>query len=377
MIALARSESAVAVVPDVFDRDPWALNVANGTLDLKTGELRPHRREDLLTKLSPVAFDQAARSELWETFLHRATCGDGELQRFLQKIAGLCLTGITDEEVMLFLYGPTPSAKTTFVEALKGILGDYAATTKFDTFADTKQAQPNAASPDVARLAGARLVAAAETSRALKLNAELIKWLTGGGTLAARALYKDTVEFRPAFKLLLASNARPKLPDADDAVWRRVREVRFPHTIPERERKPDFKRRLRDPEDGGPAVLAWAVEGCLLWQRESLGAPPAVRAATRQYRQAMNPLRDWIAEWCRLAPDARGKLEEFWESYRQWAAVNGVRVILTMSDFRERLKALGCSGSRTKTERYWTGIGLLTERREEPDPPPGDATLGR
>lgn len=362
MVDLARYEESVAVRPSDFDRDPWLFNCANGTLDLRTGELGKHRRSDRITCLSPVVHDPDADNSLWKTFLDRATGGDQDLQTFLQRLAGLCLTGITTEEIVVLLYGPSASGKTTFIEALRSVVGDYTRASTFEAFA---QHRPDSkrATPEISRLIGARLVTAVETVKSIHLSADLIKWVTGGDTIEARGLYADPREFIPAFKLLFASNERPRIPDDDDAIWRRMLEVQFPVSIPKRERDKTVKERLRDPAVGGPTILAWALRGCLDWQREGLNEPEALRVSTEAYRQAMDPLRPWLDERCRIALHEKASREALWSDWQAWGKENNVTSDMTVPQFCERLRKLGCAPKSDGTSRLWWGIGL----REDAD----------
>ncbi len=165
-IHLAPADARVAIRPDVFDADPWVLNVVNGTIDLRSGGLRAHRREDLITKLSPVAYHPDARLELWDTFLFTAAGGDAQLLRYLQRVAGYSMTGDTREEILLFLHGPTAAGKSTLVEAVKSAAGDYAVTADFDTFLSRRDSGPR---NDIARLAGRRLVVSIEMEEGRRL----------------------------------------------------------------------------------------------------------------------------------------------------------------------------------------------------------------
>jgi hypothetical protein len=183
MIECAQSDPAVACLPADFDADPWLLNVVNGTIDLRTGQLRDHRRTDLLTKLAPVRYDPAARSDLWDRFLANAMRDNADLVAFLQRSVGYSLTGNTGEEVLFFLHGPEATGKSTFLEAIKATLGEYARTADFDTFLQKKgdRGIPN----DIAALAGARLVASNEMADGKRLAEGLVKQLTGGDKVAA------------------------------------------------------------------------------------------------------------------------------------------------------------------------------------------------
>jgi putative DNA primase/helicase len=358
---LARSEPGIPILPTAFDGDPWLLNVRNGTVDLRTGELRPHCRQDLITQLAPVHYDPGAALPLWERFLDETTGGDRDLQAYLQRAVGYTLTGRTDLEHLFFIHGPTRTGKSTFLEALKGALGDYAKTADFGTFLKGHAVgKPRA---DIARLRGARMVVSIEVDEGSHLAEALIKMLTGGDTITARALYQDSFEFRPAFKLWLAANAAPRVSDREKAIWERIRRIPFTCEVPGEKRDPLVKERLRDPDIGGPAILAWAVRGCLAWQREGLGTCAAVERSTDDYRQEMHPLHDFVDACCVLAPAAWASSSHLRAAYETWAAESGARELIKGREWGERLHDLGCVPKSRwmadHTERGWQGIGLL------------------
>jgi putative DNA primase/helicase len=357
---LARSEPGVPILPGVFDGDPWLLNVRNGTIDLRTGDLRPHSRQDLITQLAPVEYDPDATLPLWERFLDETTGGDRDLQGYLQRAVGYTLTGRTDLEHLFFIHGPTRTGKSTFLEALKSALGDYCRTADFGTFLKGHAVgRPRA---DIARLRGARMVVSIEVDEGSKLAEALLKMLTGGDTITARALYHDSFEFRPAFKLWLAANAAPKVNDREKAIWERIRRIPFTREVPREKRDPLVKERLRDPAIGGPAILAWAVRGCLAWQGEGLGTCAAVERSTDDYRHEMDPLCDFIDACCVLAPAAWASSRALRVAYETWAAESGADWLVRGKEWGERLRALGCSSKvrrvADQVTRGWQGIGL-------------------
>lgn len=363
MITLAQSDARVALRADDFDADPWLLNVANGTIDLRTGALRPHRREDLMTKLAPVAYDAEARLELFDAFLFQAFGGDVELIRYVQKAAGYGLCGDTREEVIFIAHGPTGGGKTTLAEALRAALGDYAATADPETFLVSHR-DGGAPRADIARLHGRRLVVGVEVDQGRHMAEGLVKQLTGGDTVVARHLYRDHFEFRPQFKLWIFANDAPRVRDDDDAVWRRLRLVPFVHPVPREQRDPQLKLTLRDPKVGGPAILTWAVAGCLLWQREGLGIPPVIDAATRGYREAQDPVADFVAECCVVEEGAWSTVEELYSAYVLWAKGAGERHPLSKKGFANRLDRHGFAAAKgAKGVRLRQGIALREQQR--------------
>jgi putative DNA primase/helicase len=359
MLTLASSADGIRVVPERFDGDPFKLTCLNGTIDLKTGELYPHNPADLITRLAHVEYHPDAEHDLWAGFLKTVTDHDQEIEDFLQVAAGYSLTGDTGEEKLFFVHGPTRTGKSTFMDAIKAALGDYAMTTNFETFL----ARKSTGSPrdDIAELVGARLVTSIEVDKGQQLAEALVKSLTGGDKVRARLLYKDSFEYLPQFKLWLVANDPPRVGDDDDAIWQRILEVPFAHQIPAGERDPRLKARLRDPADAGPAVLAWMVKGCLRWQQEGLRVPRAVVEATQAYRRSMDPLQPFISEMCILDAGANTAAVQLYEVYTQWARASK-RPAVSKIAFGRRLAALGCPTDLRRIHgvpaRVHRGIGL-------------------
>ncbi len=358
MVALAETERAVIVAVDELDDDPWLFNVQNGTIDLRSGELREHRREDHLTKLAPVVYKPDARSDLWESFLDRITGDGAEFRAFLHRAVGYSLTGQTSEEVIFFAHGPTATGKSSLLEAFRAVLGEYAATADFETF--LKRHGDSGVRNDIARLAGARLVTSVEVDDGKSLAEGLLKLLTGGDTVAARFLYRETFEFRPRFKLWLGANARPRVSAGDDAMWRRILQLPFTNVIPEAERDERVKLRLRTDPDVHAAILAWAVNGCLEWQRHGLAPPASVLDYTAEYRSENDPLRDWLADACQLDTDAWTPTAELRAAYENWCTSNGEKAIAAGKPFAKALRDKGLQEHRTPSARGWLGIRLMT-----------------
>jgi putative DNA primase/helicase len=361
MVTLTQSELTIPVLPNELDADPFLFNCANGTLDLRSGVLREHRREDLITKLSPVIYDADARDEVFEKFLDDSTGGDEQLKTFVQRAAGYSLTGDTREEVLFFIYGSTASGKSTLVDALKATLGEeeYAKTADFEAFLARKNV--GGARNDIADLAGARFVASIEVDEGKKLAEGLIKMITGGDTVKARFLHQNLFAFRPTFKLWLAANHTPKVRDDDDAMWRRILTVPFTHTVEKSKRDPRVKAHLKDVAASGASILAWMVQGCLDWQRDGLRVPQAVEDATADFRESQDPLKDFLSECCTLAaPLAWTSSAEIRAEYEKFNKERGERHTLSANDFAARLKAQNCSLGKRNGVRGWLGIGLLS-----------------
>jgi len=354
-VSLAETEREVVVQAGELDANPWLFNCANGAVDLGTGELREHHRDDLLTKLSPAVYKPDARSDLWEQSLERTTGSDIELARFLQRAVGYCLTGHTSEEKLFFTHGPTATGKSTLLEAIKTVLGDYASTADFETF--LKRHGDAGVRNDIARLAGARLVISIEVDNGKALAEGLLKLLTGGDTVTARFLYHEVFEFMPEFKLWLCANERPRVNAADAAIWRRILQIPFLCQIPEGERDERVKLRLRSDPEIHSAILAWAVQGCLEWQRIGLAVPDAVRDYTAEYRLENDPLRDWLADCCQLDPGEWTPSRTLRDSYETWCSENGEKPV-TGKRLAALLKDQGFIEHRTTSARGWLGLAM-------------------
>jgi len=358
MIDLARTEPGVPVQPADLDADVWAFNVLNGTLDLKTGQYRPHSREELATKLAPVSYQPDASCPNWLTFLRQIMGDNDALVEYLQRAVGYALTGSTREQVLFMMYGTGANGKSTFLDTIRSLLGDYAQQTNFSTFMTRQQDGPR---NDVARLVGARFAAAAEAEAGRRLSEVIVKQLTGGDAITARFLHKEFFEFIPQFKLFLAANHKPVIRGTDNAIWRRIRLIPFTVTIPEGKRDKDLPERLKAEL---PGILTWAVEGCLRWQKEGLGEPEAVKEATGEYRDEMDSLGDFFKECCVQLPTATTSTKELYEAYKAWCEGNSEEPLKKIV-FARHLGERGYEPVRTTTTRSWKGIGLRASPAQE------------
>jgi putative DNA primase/helicase len=357
MVELAKSEPGVPVTPERLDADPWVLNVCNGTLDLRTGHLRPHARADLLTKLAPVTYDPGALCPTWEAFLSRILAGDVALIRFVQKVIGYSLTGSTQEQCLFILYGAGANGKSTLIQTISALLGDYARQTPTESLLVQRG---DGVRNDLARLQGARFVSAVEVEGGRRLAEALVKQLTGGDTITARFLYGEHFEFQPMFKLWLAVNHKPVVQGTDHAIWRRLRLIPFTVTIPAAEQDKRLTEKLRAEL---PGILRWAVEGCLAWQQEGLAPPTAVKRATGDYRAEMDVIAAFIRDCCVVEPQRQVSTSELYAEYRGWCEQMGESAV-TQKAFGTALRERGCTPGRTSGGRLWVGIALREEETE-------------
>jgi putative DNA primase/helicase len=363
MLQQAQSEPGVACYEAVFDSDPWLLNCANGIVNLRTGELRDHDRDTLLTKRVPVAYDPHARAPRWETFLRSTFAEQCELIAFVQRAVGYSLTASTREQVMFLLHGTGANGKSTFLNTLQIILGDYAQTA--ETSMLLAKSNDSGLTNDLAGLVGARLVVTAESDEGKRLGVALIKKLTGGDRMRVRFLRKEFFEFDPTFKIWFATNHKPRIPDSDYAIWRRLLLIPFTQTfVPADRAKPGDL--LADPtlvealaaEASG--ILAWAVAGARAWQAQGLRPPKEVLAATAAYQEEQDLLRTFLRERCRTtdAIHDRASAALLYNTYREWAKEVGEQP-WSQRILSQKMKERGFDTVRgTGGTWYWDGIGI-------------------
>jgi len=313
---LARADRRHAATTDEWDADPWLLNTPGGVVDLKTGRMRPHERADRMTKITTAT--PSGDCPTWKQFIDEVTGGDKELQAYLQRMVGYALTGSTQEHALFFLYGTGANGKSVFVNTLATILGDYATNAPMDTFMETRTDRHPT---DMAGLRGARFVAAIETEQGKRWAESKLKNLTGGDKISARFMRQDFFEFFPQFKLFVAGNHRPAIRNIDEAMKRRLHLIPFTITVPPERRDKNLQQRLLAERDG---ILAWAVQGCLDWQRHGRLSPPQrVVDATEEYFEAEDALGRWLDERCVREVNAKSLTAELFNDWKPWAEAAG------------------------------------------------------
>ena len=283
------------VLPGVLDADPMLLNIENGVLDLRTGKLLPHDSSLLMTKLFRAEYDPEAECPKWLTAIDRWTRGDKGLALYIQMALGYCLTGLTDEHCVFFPYGVGANGKTTLFETARRMFGDYGSQIKIDALLGHHFSSAEGPSPGIIKLKGSRLVITSEVPEGRRLNASLIKDLSGGDSITARDLFRSTETFRATHKLFVIGNYKPRISDNSEGMWRRVRVIPFDEIIPKEEREP-MEGLIEGFLAEGSGILNWLLEGCLLWQTNRLAEPPVVRAATQEYRDEMDALLEFIED---------------------------------------------------------------------------------
>jgi len=357
MLELARAMPGMCRRSKFFDRDPLLFTCKNGTINLRTGELKPHDPRDYITMQSEVKYVPDAKSPLLDGFLNYACKGDADILGFLQRAAGYSISGSIAEKSFFFFIGPPDSGKSTFLEALQTAMGEYCKVLPFDSLL---QRDTSAVRNDIAQLAGARFVYSSEAESGKRLSEGLVKALSGGDTIAARFLYGEFFTFLPSLKLWLSTNPEtaPRIADLDAALWRRCKRIPFDQSVPEAKRNPAIKEQLIDPDsEAAQAMLAWTVNGCLSWQQQRLTPPQAIIDATEAYRKEQDPILGFLEDCCVINPIARVKTQDLRRAYDAWCSDQGTKPI-SLNAFGERLKSRGCTPGNSHGQRTWSGIGL-------------------
>ena len=355
-LKIASRLRGLAATVDDLDADAYLLNTPGGTIDLRTLVLRPHDPADLLTKITRGSWDPAnpARSRLWDEFLDEVL-PDPDVRGFLQRVEGMALLGAAPEAVFPILTGTGANGKSVEMGAVAHALGDFAATAEDGLFEVQRSSNPHGPTPALAKLRGVRRLGSSELAEGARINAPLMKRLTGGDRITARELHSHPFEFAPAFTPMMLTNFLPKLPANDPAVWRRVVVVPFDIVIPETHRDPHQPSRLEHHAD---AILAWALEGWREYSARGLMKPAAVVAATSDYAEGQDDVRKFVDAWCvELAGgDPRStKTTTLHDAYRRWATDDGrwvrgghIAHVLGKTKFAQRLDALGVGSVKTR-----------------------------
>ncbi len=332
-----------------LDANPYLFNVQNGTLLLEGSceTLRGHQRRDLITRVAPVAFDPDAQAPKWRRFLDEVQ-PDVEIQTFLQRWAGYNLTGCIYEEVLVFLYGRGANGKTTFLDVIGSVMGAYATQLPFQSLLHNEYRGGGDASPDLARLPGARFVTASEPETGTRFSEATIKTLVGGRRQLVRHLRRDFFEYDPHFKLTLSGNNKPAVRGQDDGIWRRLLIVPFGVQIPREERNPNLLDELLAES---PGILNWMLDGCRLWLERGLEVPHAVRHETDIYRAESDSLGEFLAACTERVDGATVYAADVYQAYEKWCGENGVDPV-KKNGFGRRMTERGFKRDKQGTMVY-------------------------
>jgi putative DNA primase/helicase len=353
VISLASSDPVHAASVDQWDVDPWLLNTPGGVIDLRTGIIRPHRAADYMTKMCGVTPDRAMPIPRWSAFLTTVTANDIELQKYIRRMLGYALTGVTVEHALFFWYGMGANGKGVMMNTVAKILNDYHKTASQETFTSS----PNERHPtDLAMLRGARLVTVSETEQGKRWAESRIKMMTGGDPITARFMRQDFFEYDPQFKLMISGQHRPGLNAVNEAIARRVNMVPFTVTIPEKQRDTKLTEKLIKE---WPGILAWMIDGCLEWQKlGGLKPPPIVVVATADYLAGEDKLSRWIDDRCERIDGWQTSSGDLFASWVSWAEENK-EWFGSQKKFSDGLTEAGFEPYRTKHTRGFKGLKVL------------------
>lgn len=335
-------DDAASVYPismSEFDADIYLLNCKNGTFDLKSGKFHAHDPEDKITKIADVVYDPNAKCPRYEQFVTEVMSSDADKSAFLQKALGYALSGDSRHECMFILYGATTrNGKSTLMESILRVFGDYGATVTPETIA-AKQRDSSGPSEDLARLAGKRLANISEPSRGLRLNAAQVKSMTGNDSINARFLHCNSFEYRPQFKLFINTNYLPSVDDMSLFSSNRVRVIPFDRHFEPQEQDPNLKY-LFSEESAKSAILNWLIEGWNLLQKEGLNSPAAVVEAIKEYAHDSNKIALFAEDELVAIENDEVRTSYVYARYKTWCSVNGC-MPENSSNFKRSLLSLG------------------------------------
>lgn len=356
MIDLAQSEAAIVLPVEKIDADPLLLGVQNGVIDLRTCTFRETRRVDYVTKIAGASYDLDATCPNWMKFL--STVASEAVAKYIQRVMGYMLTGLTGEEVMFVLYGTGNNGKSTFRETLFALLEDYAVGADASLLVTSRRA--GGATPDLARLHGRRLVTVNETEQNALLNESRVKFITGHDVITARNLYEQPFDFTPTHKTVLTTNYKPIVRGNDEGLWRRLHLIPFLREISANGRDVNFREKKLLPEL--PGILNFALEGLRAYQAEALNPPPEVTDATKDYRDDMDIIGAWLEERCVRNPDWEESTATLHKDYSAWASAE-VGFSISPTALGRELAARGFAKVRVRRQthhpRGFRGLQLL------------------
>lgn len=334
-----------------FDIDDMLLNVQNGTVDLRTGNMRPHQKEDFFTRICNVEYHTDAKSVIFESFLDEITESKEEKKKYLQKLCGYFLTGKITEEQFYQAKGSGQNGKTKLFETIKYVLGSYSVSASPDILmAKDMMSIPN----DIARLHGARFVLMSEPDPGKRFSDNAIKSLTGGDTIIARFLHREFFEFQMKAKMLMLTNHEIKAIGTDHGLWRRMVIIPFNYQVPEEKKDKNLQEKLiADAE----AVLAWMVRGCLMWQQEGLEQPQELIEVKNEYKRGQDAVGLFLDECTYEDPKVKVSATSLYKAYIQWCQSTGEYEI-SQRLFGSRLREKGFTNVKSGTV-YWFGLNLL------------------
>ena len=349
-------EHLLPVKQEQFDRDLDLFNTQNGYINLNTGQLHDHDKDKFFTKISAVEYTDKSDCPMWKDFLDVIFNGDQDLIRYIQRCVGYSLSGSTEEQVMFFLHGNGSNGKSVFLDIISDILGNYS--TNIQPQSIMVKQQSAGANPDIAKLAGVRLVTTTEPNEGVRLDEGLVKQLTGSDKVTARFLYQDEFEFKPQFKLWMATNHKPIIRGTDDGIWRRLVVIPFKVTIPDHKKDKRLTHKLKREAS---AILNWAVEGYLDWKQNGLQEPVEVKEQRQSYRTEMDVVEAFLDELCERSDEGSILAKQAYEIYKDWAHENNQYLMSSTKFGREMSKKFS---KHKRSNIYYKGVKLKTGKEK-------------
>ena len=353
---LLKMSEEIKVEDFELDTDIYLFNIEGLTLNLKTGKAKEPNAKNLITKKSRFIYDKEAECPTWNMFLLQIFNQDLGLIRFIQKAMGYALSGDVSEQCLFILWGTGANGKSTFLNVLQYLFGDYACSTMIETFMKKNSEQSN----DLARLKGARLVTTSEIEQGKQMSESLIKTVTGEDDLTARFLYGEYFSFKPTFKIFMATNHKPKIRGADNGIWRRIKMIPFTVTIPPEQRDKKLTEKLIAENSG---ILNWLIQGYAMWRKEGLkDEPEAVREANDEYRMDMDSVGTFVNECLNVDASLKWRLPNklLYETYVKWCGRNNERC-MSQKWLALRMQEKGFKRCVSNSIRFWVGLGVKEE----------------
>lgn len=358
LVGLLKMSKTIKVCDDELDRDNFLFNVIENTLDLRNGKGLPPDPKHLITKNSRFIYNKEAKCPTWNMFLMQIFNNDYDLIHFIQKAMGYSLSGDVSEQCLFILWGTGANGKSTFLNTLQYLFGDYACSTGTETFMKKTSEQSN----DLARLRGMRLVTTSEAEQGKPLSESLIKQITGEDEITARFLYGEFFSFKPTFKIFMATNHKPKIRGADNGIWRRIKMIPFTVTIPPEQRDKTLGDKLIAENSG---ILNWLIEGYAMWKKEGLSnEPDAVKEANEEYKLDMDSVGTFVGDCFEIDASLKWRLHTriLYETYIKWCNKNNERV-MSQKWLAMRMQEKGFKRLATNGQRVWLGLVVRNEWR--------------
>jgi putative DNA primase/helicase len=354
-----QSKTQSSLIIKNTDKNIYALNLKNGTLNLKTGQLQKHNKKDFITKIVDIEFDREAKCPNWIEFINKIFLNNAELIDYVQRSIGYSMTGDASLQCFYICHGGGSNGKGTFMKTIMTILGEYSASLKGNSLME--KMGDEGARGDIAKLESKSFVCVNELEEGKCFDEALLKSLTSGAdeVIPVRRMYEEEFDLHPAFKLWLTTNKLPKIKGTDNGIWRRVRKIPFEYNFENDENKDQyfFENKLM-PEMSG--ILNWALEGCLKWQQDGIKVPDIVKYAIDDYRNDMDPIQRFLDECCitSISETCKTKISQMYNCYENWCHENKEYTLSSMK-FSKKMGEKGFKQGRSSKDRHWEYIGII------------------